>query len=404
MVLCRWFEAEVPWLAWPRSFFEAGTIGALADWFAVVVLFRHPLGIPIPHTAILPNNKERVAESLAHFIETSFLTEEQLGPRFRSLDYAKFASAWLRENASQVASHATAVAPKIASGFSDDEMSSILSERAGEWILKTDFAPLAAAGVEGVTADGRDREIFLTVLRATRTLIEEHRPTIQSKIREEIPLSSDLLAGIPALRQFAGPFLEQVRDQLASAVASKTIQKIQATLDEAADDPNSTLWHSFQNRLQGFLRNLKSSPDMALKIRGMQERLVGSGVVEEFSTRVWGELKDFLLRDCENPDSAVRRKIEEAIQSAADQLVENDTLKAEVNRFLGEQVLRSMLAARPHARELVVSTIGKWDAREMADRLEKTVGSDLQFIRINGTLVGGCIGLLIHTGFWLAGK
>jgi uncharacterized membrane-anchored protein YjiN (DUF445 family) len=404
MVFCRWFEQQYPGLAWPRAFFEAATVGALADWFAVVALFRHPLGLPIPHTAILPKNKDRVAESLATFLETSFLTEQQLGPKFRGIDYAGFASRWLGEHAAMLADKASRFAPNIVSGFSDAEMSALLGDRARELIRKADVGPMVGEGLEVIVQNGRDREIFVSVLKSARQLIEDHRGTIQSKISEEIPLSSDMLKSFPLGKEVLGQYLDQARDSIASAVAGKAIEKVQAALDEASGEADSPLWRSFDERLRKLISDLKSSPEMASKIRTMQESLAGSQIVNDFAAKTWQEVKAFILRDCAAEDSTLRRKIEEAILSASRQLSDNPTARSGINAFLGEQVLASILAARPHARELVISTINAWDAKEMAERLEGTVGRDLQFIRFNGTLVGGFIGVVIYGVFWIFGK
>lgn len=404
MVVCRLLESVYPWLVWPRAFFEAGTVGALADWFAVVALFRHPMGIPIPHTAILPNNKARVAESLAQFLETSFLTESNLGPRFRGIDYAGFAAQWLDEHRTVLAEKAAGYAPNIVGGFAEEEMVTLLAERARNLICLAEVGPMAGECLDVFVQNGRDREIFSGVLKSMSQLIEENRGTIQAKIRQEIPLSAEILKTVPFLKNMAGPLLEQVRDSIAAAVAGKTIEKIQGTLDEAAEQPDHTLWISFDRRLREFIADLKTSPEMAQKISSMQDSLAGSQVVPDFAKKAWCEIKEFILRDCAAEDSTIRRKIEESIRNAARQLSENEEARRGINTFVGEQVLARVLAASPHAREFIVSTIEAWDAKEMSDNLEATVGSDLQYIRINGTLVGGIVGVLIHFGFWLLGK
>lgn len=401
MIVCRLGESSWAWLAWPRAAFEAATVGALADWFAVVALFRHPLGLPIWHTAVLPRNKDRVAESLANFLETSFLTEEQLGPRFLALDYAGFAARWLRAQAPALAERAARMAPQVVSGFSDEEMAALLAARAREFIGQMEAGPMVGAGLEVMVQNGRDREIFVSVLQLVRQLVADHRPTIQAKIRQEIPLSSDLLRKIPFLQDTAGPLLEQIRENLASAVAGKTIEKVQAALDEAGSEAESPLWHSFDQRLHTFLTELKSSPEMAKKIRSAQNSLTESAVVDDFAAQAWQSLKKYILQDCAKEDSVVRRKLEEAILSAVRQLEDNPATRDGINAFLGEQVLAGILAARPQARELIVSTIRTWDAHEMAEKLEATVGRDLQFIRLNGTIVGGLVGLVIYGVFWI---
>ncbi len=303
-----------------------------------------------------------------------------------------------------LAEKASHCVPHILSGIPDDEMSALLGERTRNWIKNAEVGPMVGEGLEVIVQNGRDREIFVSVLKSSRQLIEDHRSTIQSKISREIPLSSEMLGALPFGRDLVGPLLDEWRENIASAVAGKTIEKVQAALDEASCEPDNPLWQSFDERLHKFIKNLKSSPEMAAKIRGMQGSLAESQVVDDFAIKAWLELKEFVLRDCTSKDSAVRQKLQEAIISASHQLSENHKVRKDINAFLGEQVLAGVLAARPHSRELVISTISAWDEKEMADKLEGTVGSDLQFIRLNGTIVGGIIGVLIHATFAILGR
>jgi len=404
MALAKFFEPSLPALAWLTAFFEAATVGAMADWFAVVALFRHPMGIKIPHTAILPANKNRVGESLASFLDNSFLTPEQLGPRFRKINYAAFSSQWLKNHSAMLADKAASFAPNILSGFSDEEMTSLLSQKTKEMIRKTDVAPLLGEGIEIMAKNGRDREIFTSLIKSSRQMIEEHRPLIQSKIREEIPLSSEMLGKLLPMKELFGPVVDSAREKLASLVAEKSIQKVQATLDEAVDSPTHSLWLSFEKQLHNLIGDLKFSEEMKTKVREMQNSLADGRLVDDFAMKTWRELKEFLLADCAAENSLVRQKIESSILSLAGQLEENDAWRTSMNRFLGEQILAYALSNKHHVRELVVSTVNEWDAEEMAEKLEDTVGRDLQFIRLNGTVVGGIMGLAIHGIFWLLGK
>lgn len=399
MICSRLGEAHWHWLVWPLAFFEAATVGALADWFAVVALFRHPLGIPIPHTAILPNNKARVAESLATFLEEGFLTEGQLGPRIRKIDFAGIISRWLSANAESLGRRVGQFAPELIERIPSEQITKLLTQRARHVILTTNAAPLLAGGLQTLTENGRDREIFNSVVISFRDLIAENRETIQTKISEEVPISSDLLNAIPFLKNAAGPALDHFRNQIAAAVANRTIEKIHTALNEACSNQDHPLWISFQTRLNQLVENLESSPELAAKVRAMQEALANSAVVDGFSQKAWEELADFLKRDFAAADSVILQKISEALLFASGELTENTTLREGTNTFLAGQVLGAALAAKPHIRELVTSTINAWDAEEMTDKLEATVGTDLQFIRLNGTVVGGLIGVAIHALF-----
>jgi uncharacterized membrane-anchored protein YjiN (DUF445 family) len=208
-----------------------------------------------------------------------------------------------------------------------------------------------------------------------------------------------LLNAIPFLKNAAGPALDHFRNQIAAAVANRTIEKIQTALNEACSDQDHPLWVSFQTRLNQLITDLESSPELAAKVRAMQEALANSPVVDDFSRKAWVELAEFLKRDLAAADSVILQKISEALLSASRELTENTPLREGTNTFLAEQVLGAALAAKPHIREIVTSTINAWDAAEMTDKLEATVGTDLQFIRLNGTVVGGLIGVAIHALF-----
>ncbi|HEY5953127.1 MAG TPA: DUF445 domain-containing protein [Terrimicrobiaceae bacterium] len=403
MIVFRILEPLHSSVAFLRAFCEAATVGALADWFAVVALFRHPLGIPTPHTAILPRNKDRVGESLAQFVVTSFLTEEQLGPSFRGLDYARWSAQWLRQHSDFLVARAAAYTPRVLAGLSDDALSSLLAERARAMVMNVSLGPVAAEGLRVALQDGRDREIYSLLLKSAEELIVAHRELIKAKIREEIPVPAELLRSMPGLDRL-GSVLEQLKDVLAATVATRTIEKIQGVLGEARSDPEHQLWQVFSVQTRSLIANVQSSPETAAKIRTVQRAVAASSVVDDFSAGAWSDLKAFLMRDCASADSRVRARLQEALLAVAAHLEENAETREEINAFVGEEALKSLLGARPFARKLIVDTVHKWDATEMADRLEATVGRDLQFIRLNGTVIGGLIGVAIHTGYLLLGK
>jgi uncharacterized membrane-anchored protein YjiN (DUF445 family) len=403
MVVFRLLEAGHPALGYLRAFCEAATVGALADWFAVVALFRHPLGIPNPHTAILPNNKDRVAESLAEFVTSNFLTEEQLGPRLKELNYAEYLARWLRRNSEFLVTRATAYAPRILEGISDEEIATLLAERSRKLVGSVSLGPLLGGGLNALSQSGRDRQIFSSVLESTEDLILSHREFIESKIREEIPLPMDFLRGLPGFQRLE-PVLDQIKDALASAVAKRTIEKVRDVLAEAQRDPRHPLQTTFASKLKVLIEDLKSSPQMADRMRGLQEAMIASTAIDDFARQAWGEVKAFLLQDCAAENSAVRARLREALKSLASHLEENAETQREINDFVGAHVLASILASRPMVRDLVVTTIQGWDGEEMATRLETMVGRDLQFIRLNGTIIGGLVGLTAHTVFTLIGR
>jgi len=394
MIVCRHFEAQYPWLGWVRAFCEAGTVGALADWFAVVALFRHPLGIPIPHTAILPNNKERVADSLATFIETSFLTREAMEPHLRNIDYASETAKFLERHTATIAEKAMQFTPQLLATIDDREITDLLAARARAMIEGTPFGSLAATSLQALTENGRDTEIFVALLKSVHKLVEENRFVIQQKIHEEIPLPT--LSDIPIVASVVAPMLGTIKEALAASVAEKTVRKVQDALHEASQNPNHPLRVSFDVRLQQLLADLKNSPAMHEKIHSLQSKLAASVTIDTFAVYAWTEIREFILHNTASADSVLRHKLEGIIANAAKSLGENARTRTAINEFFSEQIIEVALNSKTYIRDLVVNTIGKWDARMMSERLEHVVGADLQFIRLNGTLVGGLAGLAIH--------
>ncbi len=403
MVAFRLLEANHPAFGYLRAFCEAATVGALADWFAVVALFRHPLGIPNPHTAILPNNKDRVAESLAEFVISNFLTEKQLGPRIRELNYAEYLSRWLRENADFLVDCAAGYTPRILAGISDEKIAGLLAERGRKLVDRVSLGPLLGGGLDALSRNGRDRQIFRSVLKSTEDFILSHRDLIEAKIREEIPLPMEFLRNVPGFHRLE-PVLDQLKDALAFAVAKRTIEKVRDVLSEAQRDPRHPIQTTFAEKLKVLVADLKSSPQMADRIRNLQAAMVASTAIDDFALKAWQEVKTFLLHDCVAEHSLVRVNLREALDDLIAHLAERAETRKEINDFVGTHVLASILSARPMVRDLVVTTVQGWDGDEMALRLEATVGRDLQFIRLNGTVIGGLVGLAFHAGFALIGK
>lgn len=403
MIVFRWLEGDHPAFGYLRAFCEAATVGALADWFAVVALFRHPLGIPNPHTAILPNNKDRLAESLADFVVSSFLTEERLATRVKTFDYAGALSRWLRENADFLAGRAAAHAPRILEGIPDEALARLLAGRARAFLGTVPLGPLLSGGLGTLVESGRDRQIFRAVLESTGELLASHRELIEQKIREEIPVPMEFLRNLPGFHRIE-PVLDQIKDALASAVAKRTIEKVRDVLEDARFNPEHPLQATFVEKLGALIEDLKSSPQMTARIRGVQEAMLASAAIDEFSLRAWREVKAFLAQDCAAEDSVPRARLREALETLAVHLSENPDTRKELNEFIGAHALAGMLAARPQVHDLIMKTIQSWDAGEISNRLETMVGRDLQFIRLNGTIIGGVVGLVLHAGFAILGR
>lgn len=403
MTLARLGEADTPWLSWVRAFCEAATIGALADWFAVVALFRHPLGIPIPHTAILPNNQKRVAESLADFMESNFLSPEHLEAKCQSLDYAAYAVKWLSGQKAALCEAAMREVPGLIAGLDDAEIVGRATASGKEWVLNANLSPVLGSVVRSAVSEGRDDRLFRYVLRAMDDALTLNREAIQQKIKAEIPVPVEVLRGMPGVKLLT-PALDQIKNTLASAVAKRVIERLQGVLHDAEANPEHPLRTGFQEKMNLVIRDLQSSQEMAKKVHALQAGLAESAQVEQVVADLWEHFKAMILADCASADPWIRGRMELAVDAFVARLAGDVAMRASLNATIGRHVMGAVLEARPHIREWLVTTVVGWDGREMAGKLESVVGGDLQFIRLNGTIIGGLIGLVIHAVFTLFGR
>jgi len=397
LVLCRLNEDIWPWLAWPRAFFEAGTVGALADWFAVVALFRHPLGIPIPHTAILPKNQHRAGKAIASFLEGGFLTEKRLREVLLPVDYSRWVANWITEHADQIATTATAQTPQLLDFL--QRRRTVVAEAARTGLAALDPSPLVATVAGFLFEGGRDTVLISGIFRATNTFLHDQEEVIRDRIREEIPISADMLRSIPVLKNLAGPLLEQVRDAIALAVATRTIQKVENLLQEATRQPTHPLRLSVETKLKETLKSLEGSGELAQRLRKAQLELARGETLDDLVEAVLKTLGAALLEDCQSTESRTREALRSLLVGVSEEIAKDENLRATLNQYVGQQMVHCALEARPKVREFVETTVSSWQAEEMASRLEAILGRDLQFIRLNGTVIGGLIGVFIHAVF-----
>lgn len=402
MIVFRILEARDPVWGYFRAFCEAATVGALADWFAVVALFRHPLGLPIPHTAILPKNKSRIAASLADFFDTNFLLSEELSRRLRAVDFAGLLTSWTEKNGSLLI-------PKIESWvqvrLGDPEKNATLRVALAAELRaaasRAESAPLLAKALHVALADGRDHELFQMIARSLQAAVSDHRETIQEVIRREIPLSSDMLRSIPALSRVS-PALDSIRDQIARVIADRTVERLSAIAQDAALDPGHPVRAAYDTQVAKMLLALESSPVVRERAGEFQTEWILRADWNALASRLLDLVREMLSE----PDATGSSRLGGWIASMQAALVtelRTAAGAAALNDWAANQLIGLIPTLRPALRDYIVKTVESWDAEALASRLEGTVGRDLQFIRLNGTIIGGCIGVAIHAGFQLAG-
>jgi uncharacterized membrane-anchored protein YjiN (DUF445 family) len=370
-------EARHPWLHYVRATAEAAMVGGIADWFAVTALFRHPLGIPIPHTAIIPSRKDRIGQSLGTFVERNFLSREVVSERLASMHLAERAARWLchPENSLLVARHLAAGLAGPARVLRDEDVQQILDRSVASWLRSLRVAPVLGGLLSFLTAGGRHHEFLDAALRLVARFVAQNEAVIRDRIRAESPW------WIP----------ERIDDR----IHDRIVRGIETTLREVAEDPQHPLRLRYDRAFRDFISRLHSSPEVGERLDALKAELLRESGIRHFSAALWGDVKERLLRFAEGKDDWAPQTIQRALTAVGHAVLSDPALLAKVQSWMREAVLYAVEKYRDEVRQLITHTVSQWDATATAQKIELQVGRDLQFIRINGTVVGGLVGLLL---------
>jgi len=383
------FQKGIGYWEWVAAFAEAAMIGALADWFAVVALFRHPLGIPIPHTAIIPNKKNTIADSLAEFIRDKFLATEALVAKLRSLNPAERLSAYLssEKNAGGVASGLTRVLADSLDVIDDNRVRKILHAAINNRIEKIDLSTSAGLLLDFLRKDNRHQTVLDEVLKrlAAWLAIPESQTKIATAIdkwvNNEYPLLGRMIPNRDVFMQGAG---------------EKIANRLNAFIQEVNADPDHELRNKFNDTLTDLIYRLKNDPDLRGKIDVIKHEIINNPALSDYINNIWRDLKAWLHVDLDRQDSKIREKVTEAAAGLGRTLSKSKDLKDSINEHLETMVRNYADGLRTGFAKHISGTIKQWEDKDFVGEIELSIGSDLQFIRMNGTLVGGMIGLLLH--------
>ncbi len=377
-MVARTFEVEHPWLGYIRATAEASMVGGIADWFAITALFRHPLGIPIPHTAIIASRKDRIGRSLGNFVQNNFLSPDVLTAKLRAAQISRRAAEWLSipENGRKAAQQAASVLKSAGNVVRDEDVHALLDRTVVEPLRQIAIAPVLAKGLALLTVDDRHQQLLDRVIQGLLRLVAENEELIREKIREESPW------WLPRL----------VDDR----IHQKVLGGIERTLIEVGEDPDHPLRHQFDELLAEWMVQLQESPEVMARAEAIKEQVLDPETSGRLAASLWGELKQILGRQSVSDDtgpSPVARSLS-ALASAA---LEDEALLEKIDGWIINAVLRVVEQHRGEVGQLIAQTVSSWNPEETSRRIELLVGRDLQFIRINGTLVGGLVGLMIYT-------
>ena len=377
-IAARIFEHRYAWLGFIRATAEAAMIGGLADWFAVTALFRRPLGLPIPHTAIVAQRKDRIGRTLGNFVQNNFLSRPVLKSKLEGMHLAERAARWLAqpEHAQLIARQAATGLARTAEAIPEEEATRLIGQTLSQRVHNTKAAPLLGNVLLLVASDGRHQELLDDALRLMAQAVDDNRELIRIKVLEESPW------WVPGV----------VDDRIYQKILSAT----ENLLYEVRSDPDHPLRSKFDLALARFIDKLRNSPEMIERAEQMKDELLGPEVVDELATTAWRAVRDGLVGYASREADLGPGALERGITSFAQALLANEQLLAEIDDFATKAALTIVEQHRHQAGELISHTVSSWDPEATSRRIELAIGRDLQFIRINGTLVGGLAGLAIY--------
>jgi uncharacterized membrane-anchored protein YjiN (DUF445 family) len=366
------------------SFAEAAMVGAIADWFAVTALFRRPLGLPIPHTAIIPRNKARIGRKLSDFIVTHFLSTPQVLAKIQALDLGGRMAAWLRhpDNAKAVGQHAGGIARFGVNALRDDRVQAFIQATVTRRLRKIDLAPLFGQALEVLTSQGRHQAMLDEVLVELDHIMrgEEAQAMVARAITAEVR----------TLRYFG------LGSMVGGWSAKKVVGGISALIAEVAEDRDHPLRGRFDAYVDEFANRLKYDEHYRLEVERIFTQLLDHPATATYLSTLWRDLIDWLQRDLESDASSIRRRIAELVQGFGESLAADRAMHDWINEQLMSAAPAVVERYRNQIGHYIADRVEQWESRELVAQMEQSVGKDLQFIRINGTLVGGLVGLLLH--------
>jgi len=380
-VVARSLQPQYPWLSYVKAFAEAAMVGGLADWFAVTALFRHPLGLPIPHTAIIPRNKDRIGEALANFLRENFLIPSVVARRMRNMDLAGATGRFLQTPAGEgnrIRAGASRLIADIFEGLDDERLGGIVKGAISNRLRKTQVSPLLGHALASAINEDRHVPMLEASIRWMARALDANEQLIREMVHKKANWVLKL-AGLDA--------------KLADAI----IDGLKKLTVEMSTDPAHPVRQKVEEALAQLANDLQTRPETREKVEGIKEQLLDNKSVSLWLDTLWQKGREAIIRAARNPDAVLAGKLGEVMKSMGTTLESDPRIRAAINQFARRATVGMAASYGSSIVKLVSETVRSWDARTVTARLEAAVGRDLQYIRINGTLVGGMVGLILHS-------
>jgi len=379
-VVASLLEAQYPWLGYVRATAEASLVGGLADWFAVTALFKHPLGLPIPHTAIVATRKERIGQILGNFVQNHFLSREVIAANLRRVHPAERASQWLadRKHAQQISRQFASGLMKTLDGLPPNELQDLLSQVVRNRVRTIRVAPALGKTLALALADNRQEELLNATVKLAAEAVRNNRELIRERVKQETPW-------------WVPPVVDD-------KIYQKIIVAVERLLQDMVMDPAHPLRTAFDKALNDFIERLQHSPEVIARAEALKEEWLMGAQTDELARKLWDGVREAIDKYATKTDGGESpNPLDSGLAEFGIALLSNPTLLADIDDLLIDLTAGVVERYRHEIGDLIAKTVASWDSQATSRRFELAVGRDLQFVRINGTLVGGLVGLLIYT-------
>jgi uncharacterized membrane-anchored protein YjiN (DUF445 family) len=372
------FEPRWPWLGYLRATAEASVVGGLADWFAVTALFRHPLGIPIPHTAIIGRQKDRIGKIIGNFVQQHFLAREAVAAKLKGMRLAERVMRWLAEpaNGQRIAAQVASGLARTLEALPDEQIRELIRQSAVDRIRATRVAPVLGKTLGLVVAGDRHQELLNQTIKLAAQAVTENRALIRQRVKASTPW------WVP------GAIDERIYQRIVAAT--------EQLLHEVSADPDHPVRARFNQALKDFVERLQHSPEAGARAEALKEEWLSEAAIAEFTSWIWDSTRKAVTGYATRSEAGEPGPLARGISAFGRTLLENPEQLAELEEFAIGVIGDVVEQHRHEVSDLIAQTVARWDAEATSRRMELAVGRDLQFVRINGTLVGGLVGLLIY--------
>ncbi|MFP3591782.1 DUF445 domain-containing protein [Chryseobacterium sp. SIMBA_038] len=367
------------WIGYVRAFSEAAMVGALADWFAVTALFRHPLGLPIPHTNLIENSKERLGDNLGSFVVSNFLSPQNIRPYIQKLKVSNFVGEWLTKEKNQevLIKNLSDIVLDILNKLDDSTVSSFISKKVSEMTDDIKLNNIIGSGINYLLDKNDHQRIITNLSKQIKDYIIENDEMIQKRVKE-------------GSYSFIPSFVDnKIADKIASGLAD--------FFKEVEEDPEHDIRTLITKKIYEFSTDLKEDPKWEDEFKDIKNNFLKNDKLDEYSNDIWFSIKKTLMKELQDDESSLKNYLSKNLNEFSQNLKTDEKLQNKIDHWVRVTAYKYILKNTHQFGNLISSTVGNWKGKELSEKLELEVGKDLQFIRVNGTLVGGLVGLIIYT-------